>query len=339
MHENKLPPIHEIDVILYPELIAAALKMNEIDLYVFWSILKAVDRRIQGSSKISISSMLTVINNVFNTAASQSYNKIKKGTGVYWNKPGKSSSGERVTTLLGKQAVIDHLQPTSTYSEPFVFKCEALMQDIQKSTKELKGLMIAAVASRYVCGRPFSLRSICELTGQSKSTVQRALRECNSLNIITNCQPISTHKTIDEAKYKLARMAKQDSRMAYRIATELDGFTIYRQMPNSYSLVRTKRLPLRKRPKELKRKDVENTKNLKLQKYYHEETKKPITHEHLKLCGVKSFPSVTAYIWESNTKAELVVLKKSTTGKWEDIKIIHAATTKINDNNTNNVSV
>lgn len=333
----------KIKVVLYPELIAASLQHGEVDLYVLWSILKATDNCCDGSGKIVISTLLNIIQTILGLQPSQAYKKLNKGIGLYWNKPGKSLNGERVTTLIGKKALIDRLSPTSTRSEPFVFDCGDLERDCDSKTHEMKGLMIAVVASRYVDGRPISIRSICELTKQSKSTVQRALKECVDLNIIKSSQPISVHKTIIAARLELHKIANNDNLLAYKIEQELDNFVIYRRRPNSYSLTKPMRLPLRKRPKELKAKDAENMAGLVKKRYYHEESKKPIDHEHLKFSGVKFLSDGMTTIWDGkNITAQQMKSGRSIAGRWEDIKRKYLVQNRSNTNdnkNINNVSV
>lgn len=340
---NPLPELPTIKVVLYPELIAASLRSGEIDLYVLWSILKATDNYCAGSGKISMASLLHVIQRIFRLMPSQAYKKVNQGIGKYWNKFGKSSGGEKVTTLVGRWALVERLKPTSTRSEPFVFEVRDLERGEEAKPHEMKYLMIAAIASRYVDGRPISIRSICELTNQSERTVQRALGDCVDLNVRKSCQPISSHKTILEARANLLRIAKDDNLLAYSIEQNLDSFVIYRRRPNIYSLTKPARLPLRKRPKELRAKDVENMANLSKKRYYHEESKKPIEHEHLKFSGIEFLPSGVTAIWdEKNATAQQIQCRRSLVGRWEDIKREQTMQKQIraNDNrNTSNVSI
>jgi len=336
-------PLPNTKVVLYPELIAASLEHGEIDLYVFWSMLKTIDKNRCGNGRFSVQGLLHSMSTFFDLKPSQAYKKLKLGVGTYWSKPGKASDGEKVTTLIGRKALVERLKPTSTRSEPFVFEVRDLERGENANPHEMKYLMIAAIASRYVDGRPMSIRSICELTKQSERTVQRALENCVDLNKRKSCKPISSHKTILEARANLLKIAQKDNILAYRIEQNLDNFVIYRRIPNIYSLTKPERLPLRKRPKELRARDAENMASLAKKRYYHEESKKPVEHEHLKFSGIEFLPSGVTAIWdERNVLPKRNLTERSLIGKWEDIKKGQRVQkrSKADDNrNINNVSI
>lgn len=288
-------PINRTSVILYPELIASSLKKKEGELYVVWSVLKTSDSIAYGSGRIGIVNILYFIRLICGLEQSRAYDLFKKGIGKYWNKPGKDASGEKVTTLVGRQNLIKYLQPTSTRSEPFVFKQDRLEFE---NTTELKNLLIAMIASRYVDMRPVSIQSISDITGQSVSTVKRAIKNCPDINSYVNICTLSVHSTISEAKAAF-NVIFRDKPGAYKIREQNGFYTVCRQLPNMYTLCDTsERLPLRKRPRELKERDRENLSNLQEKRYYKKQSKKPVASEHLTLNGVESSENGMYFSWK-----------------------------------------
>lgn len=305
-------PINQTSVILYPELIAASLKNKEGELYVVWSVLKASDKIAYGSGTIEIINILDFIRQICGIEQSRAYDLFNKGIGKYWNKPGRNTQGEKVTTLVGRQNLIKRLQPTSTRSEPFVFTQYKLEFE---STTELKNLLIAMIASRYVDMRPVSIQSISNITGQSISTVKRAIKNCPDINSYVNICTLSVHSTISEAKAAFNVIAR-DKPGAYKIQEQNGFYAICRQLPNMYTLCAPERLPLRKRPRELKERDRENLSNLQEKRYYKKQSKKPVASEHLVLSGVESGESGMYFSWKRQGNKQIIEVTSSRAKIW-----------------------
>jgi hypothetical protein len=331
-------PIADTQVILYPELVAASLKQKEGELYALWSILKGMDKSAKGSGKIAVSDLIDFVRTVFGVEQSRAYDKFRQGIGKYWNKPGRDARGIKVTCLIGRAAVIERLNPTSTRSEPFTFTVKNLeSEDIH----ELKNLLISVVAARYIDERPISVQSIALMTGQSESTVKRAVKECVDVNSIGGFQTISEHSSEHEARMACAKLSK-DIPAAYKVQQHLNKYVVCRQLPNTYTLCSPGRLPLRKRPKELKAKDAENMAGLVKKRYYKKMSKKPVTHEHAQYSGVVMLPGGLATMWDSKNKKTTKKPKenRSIAGKWNQARKGVSKNRKMDDNrNINNVSI
>jgi len=195
------------------------------------------------------------------------------------------------------------------------------------------------VAARYVDERPVSVKSVSVLTGQSMSTVKRALRDCEEVKSYINLLDISKHSTRREAAIALAIMSK-DKPAAYSIH-ERDGiYSVCRQLPNMYEIYAAKRLPIQKRPKELKALDHENMSNLDEKRYYKKASKKPVTHEHMQLGGTEITRNGMFVIWKpQNTKPKPKLRdKRSMAAKWVDYSKGVPKLSKKNDRNIIDVS-
>ena len=97
--------------------------------------------------------------------------------------------------------------------------------------------MICIVGCRYGFDKPISIMSIVENVGLSESTVRNALYSCPLVEIKNNFIKINTNLVIDSS-YKL-----------------LSDGSVVKQIPNSYN-IDLERLPLRNRPKELKKANI-----------------------------------------------------------------------------------
>lgn len=306
--------IADTRVILHPELVAASLKQKEGELYALWSILKGLDRCSKGSGKIAISDLIDFIRTVFGVEQSRAYDKFRQGIGKYWNKPGRDSNGIKVTCLIGRAMVIERLNPTSTRSEPFAFTVKNLESEC---IHELKNLLISIVAARYIDERPISVQSISIMTGQSESTVKRAIKECVDVKSIDSFKTVSEHSSENEARIACSKLSK-DNPAAYKVQQHLNKYAVCRQLPNIYILGSPERLPLRKRPKELKAKDAENMAGLVKKRYYKKMSKKYVTHEHSQFSGVAMLPSGMAAMWDGKNKktTKKAIENLSIAGKW-----------------------
>lgn len=318
MCDATMPSVSDLPVIIYPELAAASVRNNESDLYVVWCILRSIDRFRMGSGRFEHQFVFSLLRQVLGIKESMAYQKIKRGEGLYWNKFGKSSNGAKVTCLIGEEALIRRLSPTSTRSEPFQFFVYDLECDLNSTRNDIKSMMIAVVAARYVKEHPLSIASVAQLTGQSERTVQRAFRDCVDLISYPQRQEISRHPNENEARQALKRSNPSNS-AAYKIEQQLSQFVVYRQLPNIYTLTKPKRLPLSKRPKVLREFDVANSFGLQPKKYFHESSKKIVAHEHVKMQGVAMLPSGVVGVWsEQNAKAP--VRPRTVSKRWNDIK-------------------
>jgi hypothetical protein len=299
--------VQDIDVIIYPELAASSLVHDETDLYVFWQILRAIDKHRGGSGKFQRASLVSLYKHYFDVSEGRAYSRVKYGVGLYWNKFGKDKYGKYSTCLLGIQSLVDRMQPACTRSEPYVFVSKntfdfetEMVAEGKKAAMtclDVKYLMIACVAARYVDGRPNSIASIAELTGQSIRTVQRALKSCVDLTVYPQHLDFGKFTNHNEAVIKMQElMLKGDG--FYKVVKSDNEFLVVRQIPNTYVLGQPKRFPLRKRPEALKARDSASLHKIKPKKYYQKDSKKTISGNRMKSDGLISTNEGVVGIWK-----------------------------------------
>ena len=284
---------------LFPELIAAALKLKEVDLFLTWTLLKAYDKT--GGGKISVDEIRWVFIHVFGVDSNHAYAKIKSGIGAYWSAPG-GVSGQRVTCLMGRGAVIGRLKPTMSRSTPFLVTLKDLRaKDNILNGAKLKKLMVSLVAARNVEHKPISIAAIMEHTGLSESTVRNSLRDCEHMRTIRNFARLSKPTAYNQAKVIHAKVKTA----ATRIVMVPDGFIVAKQIPNSYLMTGFARGSRSKRPAELKHYDRENHQRLSSRLYTDSLQRGSHTYEFMSVVDDKG----KGGIWKSPDIAEHV--KKS----------------------------
>src|SRR4029077_12193087 len=85
--------IKDLEIVICPELIAAAKKKKQLDLYLTWLFLKAIDKHRGGSGYFSTHSIQSILFQLKGVNTSQLYNLFNKGKGIYWSPPGKNIKG------------------------------------------------------------------------------------------------------------------------------------------------------------------------------------------------------------------------------------------------------
>ena len=165
------------------------------------------------------------------------YKLIEKGEDVFWN---RSQKDKKIFYIVSLKKVCLNIQFNINRSEPFVIPINLFDSHGYKNTKDVKNIMISLIASRYVDERPISIKSLCDNTGQSESTVRNALKDCPHVKVLKNIkiEPVL-------GAYQALRLENK--------ATYLSGTNLITQLPNSYKFVEAYRLPLKTRPKELKK--------------------------------------------------------------------------------------
>lgn len=222
------------NLILYPEIIAEAIKNNEIDLYVLWMISKKVD--IKGDGIISIKEILNIAKIVLGYKSNHIYNKLNVGVDKFWSKIFKHKN-ERSICLFGLKKILVRYSPSVLKSKPFVLPLSYLKSQQVLNAKFVKQLMICVVGCRYGFEKPISIMSIVENVGLSESTVRNALYSCPLVTIKNNFIKSNPNLALDSS-YKLLA----------------DG-SVVKQIPNSYN-IDLERLPIRTRPRELKKANI-----------------------------------------------------------------------------------
>lgn len=222
------------NIILYPEIVAEAIKNNEVDLYILWMVSKKID--IKGDGIISIKEILNIVKIVLGYKSNHIYNKLNIGVDKFWSKIFKHKN-ERSICLFGLKRILNRYSPSILKTKPFVMPLAYFKSEQNLNTKFVKQLMICIVGCRYGYDKPISIMSIVENVGLSESTVRNALHSCPLVIVRNNFIKISNNPTLDSS-YKI-----------------LGDGSIVKQLPNSY-YIDLERLPLRNRPKELKKANI-----------------------------------------------------------------------------------
>jgi hypothetical protein len=222
------------NLIFNPELVSHFLKTDLTSQFLLWTMLRNMDIT-SGQFHISILKALTT--EYLGLQSTHIYKLIEKGEDVFWN---RSKKDKKIFYIVSLKKVCVNIEFNINRSEPFVIPISLFDSHGYKNTKDVKNIMISLIASRYVDERPISIKSLCENTGQSESTVRNALRDCPHVKVLKNIkiEPIS------EA-YQALRLENK--------ATYLSGSNLITQLPNSYQFLEAYRLPLKTRPKELKK--------------------------------------------------------------------------------------
>lgn len=222
------------NLIFNPELVSHFLKTDLTSQFLLWTMLRNMEIT---SGQFHISLLKNLILEYLGLKSTHIYKLIEKGEDVFWN---RSQKDKKIFYIVSLKKVCLNIQFNINRSEPFVIPINLFDSHGYKNTKDVKNIMISLIASRYVDERPISIKSLCDNTGQSESTVRNALKDCPHVKVLKNIkiEPVS--------------MAYQALRLENK-ATYLSGTNLITQLPNSYKFVEAYRLPLKTRPKELKK--------------------------------------------------------------------------------------
>ncbi len=268
--------VNACPITIYPELVAAAMKNKELDIYICWCILRALDIQRGGSGHYSVAAMGYIAHIALGIGTTQMYAKIKKGEGKYWTSP-KGQKGKRSSSLISISKVINYLQPTMTRTEPLVCRIGDLIPGGEtRNWPTLRNFLVSVVAARHVRPRPVTRATIEEQTGLSRSTVFRRLSQGaeTHLRVVKNCAKIHAGDTYAKAKDALAQiLATEGGANPWRIVKIEGHFFLVKQIANSYMLPEFTRVPLSKRPPALRALDIQNALVCDQPRYCVKETK------------------------------------------------------------------
>jgi hypothetical protein len=259
-------PTGRPDIVINPELVAAAMSAKCLDLYLVWLVVKSSDRT--GRGIVSVADLYYACGNVLGlTSNSQIYAKFKQGVGLFWHAP-SGKRGRRVTGLVSRKHVFDYLDPTMGRRRPYVLPWSAVVCDdkSQKGWGDLRALMMAVVAS---CGdSPISNQTLRQQTGASLATLKRLKSACPHLKTTRNYAVSAICDTPERAKAQARGLAAvAGGRRPYRVALLRGKYYVMRQIGNTYNLPEPNRLPLRARIKALKAFDARNLADARPRRY------------------------------------------------------------------------
>jgi hypothetical protein len=300
--KHNFEPEEHIEMMLYPELIAASFRKKEADLYIIWHLLREINNKCNhGSGHIDVSNeLLPYIKVLFYITDSQAYNKIQEGIGKYWGKPA-GKNGQRTTSLFSQNKIVERLCPQMIKVKPFKILSGDLMTRRSfkiRGWQYLRGLLVGAVASRFTDGRPVSHAVIQAQTGLSRSTVIRDLKLCMGLSVVENVHMLEGYNTYEQAYERLKVLISITGKNYYHISEKIKGkYYIRKRMANSYFLYYD-RDDFNKRPKALRRCDASNNENCSGRIYY-PETKAPLDNKKAKIpVGMSTFNEKKIITWQ-----------------------------------------
>jgi len=224
---------------VYPEIIAATLKENELDLYLIWAFSKKKD--ISGNGILEVSEIINIACVLMNLKSNYVYNKIYNGVDKYWSKIFIKNK-KRYICLFSMKKIVNRLKPDLRKCKPFVIPM-AFFNRTDLSSKYLKNTFISLVAGRYEDGRPVSLEALVNNMGLSESTIRNAIKDSDVVETKSNYKEIQ-----NLSKLQLLEMKQINQKIIMREGK----YVLIQQLPNSYHVDCFARLPYKLRPKELK---------------------------------------------------------------------------------------
>ena len=295
--------VSDIQVILYPELIAAAFKNREADLYICWTVLKAIDIASSSSGHMKTTNMQSLFMGLLGISESQAYTKLSNGIGKYWNPP-KGKKGKRTTSIISKNNIVKHLDPTMTKTHPFGVKLSELLSC--GGWRNVKALLLSMVAARCSDARPTTYATIEDQTGLSEQTIRRAVHACPNLHIMANCVKMATSNSYEHLREDLIMMVKKSGRdnNPWFIIQQDGVYHIVKRLANSYALPEYERLSYKTRPKELRACDKTNALNCSDKRYLSATEKEKIKKEeknaskYIDSGYAKAGERGTVFVWE-----------------------------------------
>ena len=270
---TSITTINEIGLFLSPELIAAAHKKRVLDLFMVWSVAKAIDSKAQGRGVLTMESLRRIMFQVLPIKQHYTYHKIEQGIGKFWNRPGGKKGEKRIglwsLNRILRECVIETEIPPC---RPFYVTVEQLREFSDTTGQEgLRAWLLSLVRARHGGNRPVSNANYAEETGGSRSTAQRHRRVCRSLTTIQNWVCVYKAPSEPHAVYTSKRMNDEHGKgmKPYSVVRDEDAntFLVARRLPNSYIMADVEQLPFHSRSKELKNYDVRNSSQLNTQTY------------------------------------------------------------------------
>ena len=234
------------NIVINPEIAASALKNDEADLFLIWLLSKKID--INNNGIVGLPDVINIINKCLGLQSNYIYKKIQAGENKYWRKP-FGIRGNKKMCLLSMKNIVDRLNPNLTRTKAFIVPSNLFKFESSKSSRNL---LISLVAARYEDGRPISLESLINNTGQSESTIRNAIKSCPFIKVKSNYEIVSECNS----KFELNQIMQSfDTPWVYRVVQSGDKFSLLRQLPNSYIISEFDRQPLKFRPDRLKKLD------------------------------------------------------------------------------------
>lgn len=270
---------NKLKLIICPELIAAAIKKNEEDLYITWLVLRSIDRTNENSGHLNTLDIQGVMMKFLGVKQSQLYSKLQSGIGKYWAKP-NGTRGERTTSLLSRSRVICYLEPTMVQVKPFkIILQDLLIDNLAYQKQHIHDLLICFVVGSREDFHPLSYASISGHTGLSKRTIQRAINSCGDISKYYNALEYYENPNYDLVREKMYELINANNGMnPWRIVKKDNTYKLVKQIPNSF-ILSFDRTSVVCRPKELKYFDKINVNNRSVKKYYDKQPKEKTDNE------------------------------------------------------------
>jgi hypothetical protein len=266
------PAINNIAVLLCPELIATAHKKRVLDLFLVWSVAKAIDSKRSGSGVLATDSLRRIMFQVLPIKQHYTYQKLEQGVDKFWNRPGGRKGHRRIglwslSRILKERVIEPDLPPCA----PFRVTIGQLREFSDTTGQEgLRAWLLGMVRARHAGARLLSNDAYGAQVGDSRATVQRHRKACRALTTIQNWVCVFKAPSEPHAEWTRARLNEMhgNGMKPYCVVKDdASGFFVARRLPNSYVLADAERAGFRRRPKEIRAFDRRNSANLKDQTY------------------------------------------------------------------------
>lgn len=250
-------------IVLYPELIAAAFKVDEIDNFLIWCVMKDLDKQENNAQGLWTVEDIKKVIKYFNSKLKneQIHARFLRGEGKFWFWNNRKINK---CTVPSCKKVVDFLKPTMLPIQPFNVRID----EIPDSLQECRAFLFAMVAGRFIDERPLSNKALEVETLLNKRTIIRYKNLIPDLNICANWEVIfsSSDPLLINEKYK---HFYHDGKFRVHFEKISNTYYILKQLPNSHTIYILERFHIKKRPKELRYYDRTNNTNLCPRKYIH----------------------------------------------------------------------
>lgn len=271
--DNRDVTINDIELILCPELIASAHKRRVLDLFLVWSVARAVDARHGGRGILSVLSLRRIMFHVLPIKSHYTYQKLQQGVGKFWNRPGGKAAEQRVG-MWSLARILDNgvIAPEIPPCHPFKVTVGQLRELSDASGQEgLRAYLLGMVRARHGGARPLSNAIYGDQVGDSRSTARRHLKASYAVTTIQNWLRVSVGRNILHAEHLrgLLNEGHGGGVKPYSVVRGESGSDCYvvRRLPNSYAMPDADRATFGSRPKEVRAFDTKNSSGLRDQCY------------------------------------------------------------------------
>lgn len=206
-NRKEVPSLNDFRVRWFCELMARARKLGLSELYVVYIILLAANKyRTNRDNQWELDWLVAIMCHSWDWSEKYArYDMIKKGIGIFWNKPKKGSDGVVRFGLRSGELVAEYLGTDMNRCLPFEIACKDLWiaDELGCRSGNLRSLVDSLTFARFKEPRPCSNAQVQNLTGLSVRTLQRRKSSCVHLNTLPSGESICSAATPAQAEEML----------------------------------------------------------------------------------------------------------------------------------------